>query len=75
MRVLTIVGARPQFIKAAVVSRVMQEVGIEEQLLHAGQHYNDRLSDLFIRDLKLPDPHFHLGIGSGTHATQTGRSD
>jgi UDP-N-acetylglucosamine 2-epimerase len=73
VRILTVVGARPQFIKAAVVSRALKQAGVDELLLHTGQHYDDRLSDLFFRGLQLPDPHFHLGIGSGTHGTQTGR--
>jgi UDP-N-acetylglucosamine 2-epimerase len=73
VRVLTVVGARPQFIKAAIVSRALKAVGIEEQLLHTGQHYDDRLSEVFFRELGLAPATFNLGIGSASHGTQTGR--
>jgi UDP-GlcNAc3NAcA epimerase len=73
VRVVTVVGARPQFIKAAIVSRALREAGVDELLVHTGQHYDDRLSDLFFRELGLSAPRFHLGIGSGTHGAQTGR--
>src|SRR5687768_17109285 len=72
MRILTVVGARPQFIKAAIVSRALREAGIDELLVHTGQHYDDRLSDIFFRELGLAAPHVHLGIGSGSHGEQTG---
>ena len=64
MRVLTVVGARPQFVKAAPVSRVLRERH-EEVLLHTGQHYDDALSDAFFRGLGLPEPDVRLGVGSG----------
>jgi UDP-N-acetylglucosamine 2-epimerase len=73
VRVLTVVGARPQFIKAAIVSRALRDAGIEELLVHTGQHYDDRLSDIFFRELGLAAPTFHLGIGSAAHGAQTGR--
>ena len=74
IRVLTIVGARPQFIKAAVVSRViLQSDGIEELLVHTGQHYDDAMSAAFFSELGIPTPVENLGIGSGSHAVQTGR--
>ena len=72
MLVLTVVGARPQFVKAAVVSRALRR-SHREILLHTGQHYDDAMSDLFFRELGLPAPDLHLGVGSGTHAEQTGR--
>lgn len=72
MLVLTVVGARPQFVKAAVVSRALRR-SHREVLLHTGQHYDDAMSDLFFRELGLPAPDLHLGVGSGTHAEQTGR--
>lgn len=72
MLVLTVVGARPQFVKAAVVSRALRR-SHREVLLHTGQHYDDAMSDLFFRELRLPAPDLHLGVGSGTHAEQTGR--
>ena len=73
MRVLTVIGARPQFIKAAIVSRALADAGVEELLVHTGQHYDDRLSEIFFRELGLATPAFHLGIGSGGHGAQTGR--
>jgi UDP-GlcNAc3NAcA epimerase len=74
MKVLTIVGARPQFIKAAAVSRALRKVrGIREVLVHTGQHYDENMSDVFFRELEIPRPDFDLGIGSGTHGRQTGR--
>ena len=74
MKILTVVGARPQFIKAAAVSRqIAARTGMQEVLLHTGQHYDDNMSDLFFRQLEIPTPGYHLGIGSGTHGVQTGR--
>jgi UDP-GlcNAc3NAcA epimerase len=80
MRIATIVGARPQFIKAAVVSRAIREYNaarpaarLREFLVHTGQHYDDNMSGSFFRDLGLPEPRYHLGVGSGPHGRQTGR--
>jgi UDP-GlcNAc3NAcA epimerase len=71
MRVLTVVGARPQFIKAAPVSRILRRHH-EEFLLHTGQHYDDAMSDQFFRQLSLPAPDRNLEVGSGLHGAQTG---
>ena len=71
-RILTIVGARPQFIKAAAVSHVLRRHH-DEQLVHTGQHYDDNMSALFFRQLGIPEPDHHLEIGSGPHGRQTGR--
>ena len=71
MRVLTVVGARPQFIKAAPVSRILRQHH-HEFLVHTGQHYDDAMSDLFFRQLGIPAPDVNLGIGSGSHGEQTG---
>jgi UDP-GlcNAc3NAcA epimerase len=72
--VVTVLGARPQFIKAAVVTRALAaHGGIQESLLHTGQHYDARMSDVFFDELGLPAPTWHLGIGSGSHGRQTGR--
>lgn len=79
MKIATILGARPQFIKASVVSRVIAkrrenaDLAIEEVLIHTGQHYSPEMSDVFFRTLELPPPKYHLGIGSGLHGQQTGR--
>jgi UDP-N-acetylglucosamine 2-epimerase len=70
MKVLTVVGARPQFIKAAAFSRAVRERHIEI-LVHTGQHYDAQLSDVFFEELQLPKPDHHLGVGSGSHARQT----
>ncbi|HEX6655022.1 MAG TPA: UDP-N-acetylglucosamine 2-epimerase (non-hydrolyzing) [Candidatus Limnocylindria bacterium] len=71
MRIVTVVGARPQFIKAAPVSRQLRPRH-HEILVHTGQHYDDAMSAAFFRELELPDPDLNLGIGSGPHGAQTG---
>src|SRR5881398_1786134 len=74
MKIITVIGARPQFIKAAVVSRLLAgRGGVEEFLVHTGQHYDESMSDIFFQELAIPRPAFHLGIGSGPHGAQTGR--
>ncbi len=70
MRIVTIVGARPQFIKAAPLSAELRRRH-EEYLVHTGQHYDDNMSDVFFRELNIPPPDRHLGVGSGSHAAQT----
>jgi UDP-GlcNAc3NAcA epimerase len=70
MKVLSVVGARPQFIKASAVSRALR-ARHDEILVHTGQHYDDDMSALFFRELGVPEPDVHLGIGSGTHGEQT----
>lgn len=73
MKILSILGARPQFIKAATVSRMLKNHGgILEILLHTGQHYDDNMSEVFFRELDIPKPDYNLGVGSGSHAEQTG---
>jgi len=74
MKIVTVVGARPQFVKAAVLSRLMREHGrIEEVMIHTGQHYDENMSDVFFSELEIPRPAHHLGVGSGAHGQQTGR--
>lgn len=73
-RILTVVGARPQFVKAATVSRALrQQPSAEEMLVHTGQHYDDNMSATFFDLLDIPKPRWNLGIGSGGHGAQTGR--
>lgn len=71
--VVSIVGARPQFVKAAVVSEQLAAFGIVETLIHTGQHYDANMSDVFFDTLGLPPPRHHLGIGGGSHGEMTGR--
>jgi UDP-N-acetylglucosamine 2-epimerase (non-hydrolysing)/UDP-GlcNAc3NAcA epimerase len=71
VKVLTVVGNRPQFVKAAAVSRHLRSRA-EEVLVHSGQHYDEALSGVFFEELELPRPDHMLGVGSGTHAAQTG---
>ena len=70
MKILTVVGARPQFIKAAAFSRVVRQRHTEI-LVHTGQHYDAQMSDVFFDELALPRPDHHLGVGSGSHGAQT----
>lgn len=74
-KILTIIGARPQFIKAAVVSRAFRNYApdIKEILIHTGQHYDSNMSDVFFQELEIPRPAYHLGVGGGTHGQNTGR--
>ncbi len=71
MKFITVLGARPQFIKAAPVSRELRKEH-EELIIHTGQHYDANMSDIFFEELHIPKPDFHLGVGSGSHGKQTG---
>jgi UDP-GlcNAc3NAcA epimerase len=74
MKIVSVVGARPQFVKAAVVSRALQAFPeIKRITIHTGQHYQDNMSAIFFEEMEIPEPSFNLGIGSGTHGSQTGR--
>ena len=73
MKVVTIVGARPQFIKAAPVSKALREAGHTEFLVHTGQHYDYGMSQVFFDEMGIPEPDVNLGIGSGPHGWQTGQ--
>jgi UDP-N-acetylglucosamine 2-epimerase len=75
--IVTIVGARPQFVKAAVLSRLIRNSTwkntFHETLIHTGQHYDDNMSEVFFRDMQIPKPDIHLHIGGGTHGAMTGQ--
>jgi len=71
MKILSVVGARPQFIKAAPVGRALRQAGVAEVLLHTGQHYDRTMSEVFFNELGIPKPEYNLGVGSGSHAAQT----
>jgi UDP-N-acetylglucosamine 2-epimerase len=71
--IVTVFGARPQFIKSAPVSRALGQAGYREFLVHTGQHYDDHMSASFFRELKLREPDVNLGIGSSSHGIQTGQ--
>lgn len=87
MKIATIVGARPQFIKAAALSRAISEFNrsllckgpeaskrrIREILIHTGQHYDYLMDRVFFEELEIPEPHYHLGVGSASHGRQTAR--
>lgn len=79
MKIVTIIGARPQFIKAAAVSRAIadhnaqgSDVPIEEVIVHTGQHYDVNMSQIFFEELHIPQPHYNLEVGSGNHGATTG---
>ena len=83
LKIVTVIGARPQFIKAAPVSRAIhaskhvlarghEEARLNEVIVHTGQHYDDNMSEVFFRELELPRPAYHLQVGSGSHGEQTG---
>ena len=71
MRIITIIGARPQFIKVAAVSRVLRRE-CREVLVHTGQHYDENMSQVFFDELEIPRPDYNLDVGSGGHGAQTG---
>jgi UDP-N-acetylglucosamine 2-epimerase len=73
VKVLTVVGARPQFIKAWPVARALEAAGVHEVLVHTGQHYDDRMSRVFFEEMGIRRPDRNLEVGSGPHGEQTGR--
>lgn len=76
IKILTVIGARPQIIKAAAISRAVREKfadQVEEKILHTGQHYDANMSQVFIDELGIPQPDYNLGVGSGKHGEQTSK--
>jgi len=76
LKIVTIIGARPQIIKAAALSRVIQKNyknSIKEVIVHTGQHYDTKMSQVFIDELNIPAPNYNFGVGSSTHGAQTGK--
>lgn len=80
MRILTVIGAHPQFVKAAVVSRVINDYNnqsagkeIKEVIVHTGQHYDANMSDVFFEEMCIPRPAYNLHLGGGAHGAMTGR--
>ena len=80
IKLVTVVGARPQFIKASAVSRAIvannekyPDSALEEKIIHTGQHYDENMSKVFFDELEIPHPDFNLGVGSGSHGEQTGK--
>ncbi len=73
MKIINVVGARPNFMKMAPLVRRLRERDIDQMLVHTGQHYDDNMSKVFFEDLGMPAPDIYLGIGSGSHAEQTAR--
>jgi UDP-N-acetylglucosamine 2-epimerase (non-hydrolysing) len=72
MKVVSIVGARPQLVKLGAVARAFTGTGHTHRVVHTGQHYDPELSDVFFSEFGIPEPDFHLGVGSGSHGAQTG---
>lgn len=73
-KVVSIIGARPQFVKASVMSRAFQNAAVEEALLDTGQHYDTNMAKIFFEEMSIPKPKYNLKVGSGTHANQTADS-
>lgn len=74
IKIVTILGARPQFIKAGSVSRVIaKHENVKEIIIHTGQHYDTNMSDIFFDEMKIPKPDYFLGIGGKSHGAMTGQ--
>ena len=73
MRVISLVGARPQFIKEAVLNKAFKKAGVEEIIVNSGQHYDYNMSDIFFKTLGIQSPNYNLQVGSGLHGEMTGK--
>lgn len=73
VKIVTVIGARPQFIKAATVSRACKSAGITEILVHTGQHFDANMSEVFFREMEIPEPQYHLEVAGLSHGAMTGR--
>ena len=74
MKILTVVGARPQFIKAATISRQVEaDPKVEEVIVHTGQHFDDNMSDVFFREMQIPKPKHNMDVNALGHGAMTGR--
>lgn len=73
MKIITIIGARPQFVKAGVVSNALKSVNVSEVIVHTGQHYDLSMSDIFFKEMNIPSPAYNLGIHNLSHGAMTGR--
>ena len=76
LKIITVVGARPQFIKAAAVSRAISSQfsnQVEEKIIHTGQHFDENMSQVFFDELDIPKPHYNLSVSGGSHGSMTGK--
>lgn len=73
MKVVTVIGARPQFVKAATISRELTRAGIQEVLIHTGQHFDHNMSQVFFEEMEIPHPHYNLEVSGLNHGAMTGR--
>ena len=73
MKIVTVLGARPQFIKAATVSRALKKSGIDEIIVHTGQHFDANMSQVFFDEMEIPHPNYNLEIQGLNHGAMTGR--
>ena len=72
-KILSVLGARPQFVKAAAVSRALKKAGVQEVIIHTGQHFDKNMSDVFFEEMEIPEPDYKLNINSLSHGAMTGR--